>query len=308
MEILSTSGILLKQMLQMLLYIGIGWILYRTSLITRQGSLALTHLLLYVILPCVIVNSFSIERNEETTRRILLSLLLGAAVLAVSMLIARLVFSKRPIDNFAASFSNAGFMGIPLIAGVLGGDSVRYIVGMVALLNVLQWTYGQVLLTGDKKKMSPRALITSPLIIAFLLGLLIFATQLKLPQIAASCVSAIAGCNAPVAMIVLGVFLGQTKLKEIFTDKAAYLCSAVRLLLIPGVTLLMLMLLPESLWPVSLPLLLAAAAPVGSNVAAYTQKLELDSCYASKTVCLSTILSVVTLPVIYAAAVWLRGL
>ena len=77
---METAWILFQQLLQMLVYIAIGFVLYRTKLVTRESSKALTHVLLYVILPCVIIHSYQLERTGETMRSVGWSLLLGALV------------------------------------------------------------------------------------------------------------------------------------------------------------------------------------------------------------------------------------
>ncbi len=295
---MELAGILLRQLLVMLVYMAIGFTLYKTGLITKQSSRALTNLLLYVVMPSVILKSFWVDRTPELTRLILISFAAGVLVLLLAMAVAALIFRRRPVDNFAASFSNAGFIGIPLITAALGVEAVCFLIGLMTALNVFQWTYGQALLSGDRSKLSPRAFFQSPLVLASVAGLVFFFTGLRLPDTLAGCVEAISDCNAPVAMILLGVFLGQIPLREVFTDAHAYACSAVRLVLIPLLTVLLLWPLPASCAQLRLTLLIAAAAPVGANVATYTQKLNLDCSYASKVVCLSTILSVVTLPLI----------
>lgn len=300
---METAWILFQQLLQMLVYIAIGFVLYRTRLVTKESSKALTHVLLYVILPCVIINSYQLERTGETMRSVGWSLLLGALVLLIAMSVSMVIFRRRrPIDNFSASFSNAGFMGIPLITAVMGAGSVSYIAGMVALLNALQWTYGQWVLSGDRKRISLKSCILNPMVLSLPIALLLFFTQLPLPGIVTRSISAISACNAPVAMIILGIFLGQSKLGVIFTDWRAWICSAARLVVVPVVTLLVLWPLPEVCHEIRMALFLAACAPVGSNVAVYAEKLSLDSAYASRTVCLSTLLSVVTMPLLLAAA------
>lgn len=302
---MGTAWILFQQLLQMLVYIAIGFVLFRTKLVTKEGSKALTHVLLYVILPCVIVNSYRMERTAKSIRTVGWSLLLGLLVLVVAMVVSALIFRRRrPIDNFSSSFSNAGFMGIPLITAVMGSGAVSYIAGMVALLNVLQWTYGQWIMGGARKGQSVRALLLNPVVLSLPIALLLYLTQLPLPGIVSGSISAISACNAPVAMIILGVFLGQSKLATIFTDWRAWVCSMVRLVVVPAVTLLVLWPMPEACHEIRMALFLAACAPVGSNVAVYAEKQSLDAVYASRSVCLSTLLSVVTMPLMLAAAQW----
>ena len=293
---MATAAVLLNQILLMFLYMGIGWILFRTKLVTKEGSQSLANLLLYVILPCVIVKSFCKESSAELTRTVLYSIVGAVFVLGLAMLIAHLIYRKRPMDDLGAAFSNAGFMGLPLISAVVEEDAVIYAAAMIAILNILQWTYGQAILSGDRKSLSVRKVLFNPLVIAFIIGLLVFFLQIPVPDLLVSCMGTVANMNAPVAMIILGIYLAQVRIREIVTDPHAWICCAVRLLLIPAGTVVMLALLFPSLRDMALSLVLAAAAPVGANLAVYAQKLGKDYGYAVKTICLSTILSVVSMP------------
>ena len=144
-------GVVLGQILLMFLYLIIGYVLYRTGLITQEGSKALAHLLLYCVLPCVVLKSFCIEYSAKGAVELAVSIAAGAGVLLLSMAVSWLFFRKDPMAQIGVAFSNAGFMGLPLVTAVLGGEAVFYAAGFVALLNALQWTYGQATLSGDKK-------------------------------------------------------------------------------------------------------------------------------------------------------------
>ena len=132
-------------------------------------------------------------------------------------------------------------------------------------------------------------------------GFALFITGLgaKLPAVIRGAVSGVAGLNGPLAMIVLGVYLAQCDLKTTFTRPRLYGLSAVRLVLIPLVMLFLLLVVPIDS-TIKLVLLTAAATPVGSNVAVYAQLHDADYPYACQTVALSTVLSVVTLPLVLA--------
>ena len=126
--------------------------------------------------------------------------------------------------------------------------------------------------------------------------------RVPVPQFFRSPMAAIAGMNAPLAMIVLGVYLAQTDLKAIFTRPRLYALSAVRLVVIPLLTIACLLLLPAGWKKIGAVLVIVNAAPIGSNIAVYAQRLGLDSAYAVQMVCLSTLLSLVTLPVVLSLA------
>lgn len=292
--------IVLKQIIIMFIFIGIGFWLYKKELITKEGSRVLGHLLLYIILPCVLIKSLSLERTPENTMDFILSFIMGFASLLLSMGISRLLYKKKPLENFSASFSNAGFMGIPLISAVLGNEYVFFAASYIALLNVMQWTYGQYIISEKMVKNKLSGLVKNPLIISFLIGLLLFVFKIPLPEIVQKPIHDLAGMNAPIAMIVLGVYLAQADLLEMFKNKRIYVLSAVRLLLIPLATFLLLSLLPSQYNVLKVALLIAACAPVGSNVAIYAQKLNKDYVYSVKMVCLSTLLSIITIPLLTA--------
>lgn len=295
---MEEARILLVQLITMFLYVGVGWCLCHAKLVTAQTNSALMNLLLYVILPCVIVQSFLRDATPEKTVYLLLSLLLSALALGLAMLISFLIFRKNPVANFGSSFSNAGFMGIPLITAVLGEGAVFYIAGFVALLNILQWTYGQAILGGSKSELKPIGLIKNPLILAFLLGLLLYFLPITLPGILTNAIGAIAGCNAPVAMVILGVLLGNISPRKMFLSGTAWAVSGVRLLLIPALTVLLFFAFPFAPGEMKAAILIAAAAPVGSNLAVYVQRQGGDAQSAAGIVCLSTILSILTMPLV----------
>ena len=282
----------------MFIYMAIGWGLFKAKLVTKEGSRSLANLLLYVILPCVIVKSFCKDSTQELAVTVLYSLLGAVLVLGLAMLAAHLIFRKRPMDDFGAAFSNAGFMGLPLITAVLGEDAVICAAAMIALLNILQWTYGQAILSGDRSNLAVKKVLLNPLVIAFAAGLLIFFLQIPVPELLVSCMGTVSNMNAPVAMIILGVYLAEVRIRDIFTDPKVWLCTAVRLVLIPVLTVVMLAVVFPKQRDMALALLMAAAAPVGANLAVYAQKLGRDYGYAVKTICLSTILSVVSMPLI----------
>ena len=300
--------ILARQILQMFLLGGLGFALYKGKKITAEGSKALGNILIYLALPAVIINGFLVDRTAEHLRGILLSAAAAAAVLLLSILISRAFFRKDAIASFAGAFSNPGFFGVPLIIASLGQGAVFYVACFIAFLNIGQWTYGVSVLTGQPllQGFQPKKLIRAPFFIAILIGLALFLTQLQLPEMVRGCLATVAGLNTPLAMFTIGIYLAQTDLKRMIRRAACYKVAAVRLILIPAAALLVLSLLPAALRDMKLALLLAAACPVGSNVAVYAQLHGKDYAYAVETVVVSTLLSLLTIPAIAwaAQAVW----
>lgn len=295
---MATVFIVLRQIVIMFVYMAIGGLLFQKGLITKEGSKSLANLLLYAVLPCVVVKSFCVARTPERMSGLLVSFLAALGILLLAMAVSHLLFKKNPIDDFGAAFSNAGFMGFPLVAAVQGSEAIFYAAGFVALLNALQWTYGQSLISGDPGYRSPKAILKNPLVLSLLLGILIFCFELPVPAIASDLLAALAALNAPLAMVILGVYLAQTDPKTLFNDPHLYVVAAARLVLIPLLTILVLKLLPAEYAAIATTLVIVAAAPIGSNVAVYAQKLGKDYAYAVRGVCLSTLLSAITMPLL----------
>lgn len=295
--------IVFRQTLTMAVYMLLGFVLFRTGKITKEGSKSMANVLVWLVIPTVIIDSFCVPYSREKLAQLGISALLAAGALAISILVSRLIYPQKPIENFAAAFSNCGFMGIPLVRAGFGDEAVFLLVGFVVLLNLLQWTYGASLLQGKRVRLGAKALLINPIAIGTGIGLLLFLTGLgnRLPGFAQGAVSGVAGLNSPVAMIVLGIYLAQTELRKTFLSPRLYGLSGVRLLLIPALTLLPLIFLPVAV-TVKFVILVAAAAPVGANVAVYAQLYNQDYPYACQTVALSTVLSILTLPVAVAVA------
>lgn len=307
------------QVVTMILLAAVGYVMFRTGKISQEGSKSMGNLLIFLSLPCVIINSFLVERTPERITGFFISALMAILVLVLSMIISRLVLGRHAIDNFAGSFANPGFFGVPLIVASVGQGGVFYIAAFIAFLNLLQWTYGVSLLensdengllvkTEAKQAGSKQAektiaalakrFLTAPFMIAILIGMFFFLTGIPMPSVFAKSVSYIAGLNTPIAMFAIGVYMAQTDILKMFAKPRLYLVSLVRMVIIPAVAIALLSVLPASMNEMKLAVLIAAACPVGSNVAVYAQLHNKDFAYAVETVVISTLLSIITLPLV----------
>lgn len=295
--------LLLKQNFIMLIYLLIGYFLYKKHLVSIQGSGDIGRILLYVIMPVAIVRSYLTDFSVERLEMLAISFVMAVLSLTLSIIVSALNFHKKEgIERFGVAFSNAGFIGIPLVQMTLGDEAVFYVSSFVALLNILQWTYGVLVMTGDRSAISVRKIRTNPIVVSFLAGIILFFLPVSLPGTIQGIVGTVASMNGPLAMIVLGIYLAQMPLKALFTDRMAYKCSIVRLVVIPLLTMVIMMIFPAKYAAVKLTILIAAAAPVGSNVAIFAQIFEKDYLAAVKEVCLSTVFSVVSLPIVIGIA------
>ena len=294
--------ILLRQIAIMALLIAVGVVLRRKGYLSEQGTKDLGAILLRIIIPCVIIKSYIVPRTPERIQALALSAGLALLGFLVAMVLAYVVFGKRRrMENFAAAFCNAGFIGIPLAQAAIGEEGVFYVAASVALLNLFQWTYGVYIMADRRDAISARNVAKNPVVIGIIIGVVLFFTAVPVPEIVTSTLGYIAGMNTPVAMILMGTYLAQLSWRELL-DRRAWGCVAMRLVVIPAVILLLFWLLPISSTDVAMAALLAAATPVGANICVFAQQYGCDYKLSVVTVCQSTVVSIVSVPALVALA------
>lgn len=296
---MNIIGLLFNQIVVMFILMCIGFIFYRIKFISDQGSKDIGKILLYLVVPIVIIKNFLIELNSESINALISSSIISAIAMFIAIVISTLVYGKKDgVSTFSSSFSNAAFIGIPLVSATLGSSAVFYISMMIVLINALQWTYGVFIMTGDVSVIKPRKIVTNPIIIAVIIGIILFLTQIQLPSLITNVLDIISGLNTPLAMIVSGVYLAQSDLKAMLTKFNIYKVSFIRLVIIPLVTLLVFRFIPFGNTTIKLAVLIAAACPVGSNVAIFAQAYNADYRSAVEQVCMSTIFCLITLVIL----------
>lgn len=296
MEIVT---ILIKQVFIMFVLMAIGFVAYRKQILSNQGTKDIGKLLLNVAIPMIVISNFCVEKSAEKTAELFESALLSFLCMALSVAFAYLAYHKKDrIAEFSAAFSNAGFIGIPLVQAIFGSGAVFYISVMIVLINVLQWTYGVYTITDDKSVMDFKKIMKNPLILSVGIGIVIYFLNIRLPKIAMDIISSISAINTPLAMIVSGVYLAQSDLLNAMRKKDAWLLSLSRLIVIPLIVMLVFRFLPFGSTAMKLSILLASACPVGSNVAVFAQQYDKDYRKGVEYVCVSTLLSILALPLV----------
>lgn len=295
---METTAVLFSQMLRMLLYLLPGYLLCKKGLITEVGSREFGNLLLYAILPVTIFSSY--DQDFSTAKAITLAVAAGLAAMALILcvIISRIVFPNQALEHFGAAFSNAGFIGIPLVRAVVGNKAVFYAAPYVALLNMAQWTYGVYAITRDRKNISMRKILLNPVMVSFALGLLLFVLPVRLPQGLVDVCTVFSSMNGFLAMFLVGIYLAQSGVKDVFVHVIAYKAALLRLVIIPFAVLLMLQAMPVSN-DVKQTILILTAAPVGTNVAVFAKNVGKDCSMSVNEICLSTLLCIVTIPLLF---------
>ena len=203
------SLILLQQIAQLFIIIFLGWAIVKAGILKSEDSRVLSMLLLYVIIPCVILNAFQIERTTDTVRMMELSLLSALMMNVLSLVLGRLsakLFCLNTVETASVMYSNCTNMVVPLVIGIWGEDWVMYVTCYSIVQTILVWTHARILISG-KKEISLRDLVCNVNILAIAIGLFLFAFQIRLPAVIRSAFAMAGNTMGPVAMLIIGMLM-----------------------------------------------------------------------------------------------------
>ncbi|MEE0807597.1 MAG: AEC family transporter [Acutalibacteraceae bacterium] len=284
-----------------LLLILVGYFTVKKGMFTKESLGSITSFLLYIITPCLIVSSFlSAESGKLDGWTLLLAVVLPALSIVISIAVSYLFFRREPLGRrrvlrFSTVFCNVGFMGIPLVEGIVGSEGVLYGSFFIAVFNIFCWTYGYVMMGGGKVRL--KALLLNPGVIGIVIGLPLYLLDVPVPALFVEPVELISALNTPLAMIVVGGYIAQVKLRAFVSDLAVYKMAVLRLVVAPLLYLALVWLLrPDETLLMST--VIQAATPVAANCVLFAVQYDSDAELASKSVAVSTALSVVTIPLL----------
>jgi len=302
------------QVIVLFLLIGVGFVLTKLNMLKESAIPALTDIALYIATPTVIIRAFcSMEYSPSVLGDLGLSFLVSLSIhilfIAMSILLLRTKdMDKRKVIRFAVIFSNAGFMSLPLQEALLGKDGVFHGAIYVAVFNVVLWTWGILLMSGDKSKISVKKFLFNPGLIGVVIGAVCLMVPLPVPEIVStigsSTVDHLANLNTPVPMIVIGYYLANSDILKALKDKSCYLTIFARLILLPLMVLGILYLVGIR-GAMLTALTIAASAPTAAATTMFAAKFGGDTELSVNIVSLSTLLSVITMPLIVSLAQFL---
>lgn len=294
--------ICLKQVAQLFILMGIGVIMDKTKIIDDNGKKLLSSILIKIAVPCLIISSYIGTSGDNVSSNITLSFLYSFIVLLIGIIISIVTARFVKQDNrgtykFACSFSNAAYMGFPLIRAMIGEEGIIYASSYVTVFNILLWTIGNSYFSNDKNSLKSllKNLLTCPPIIAVIVGLIIYFFKIPVVDIIATPLDNVGSMTTPLSMIIIGITISKSDLKQLFKNGEIYFGILIRLIIIPILSLLIIKLfnVPEIVRNVVLILHACPAAAITSLLAIEHKK---DEQYAAGIVVISTIFSIISLP------------
>ena len=305
--------VMLQQMTVMFLMMAVGYLCYKKQILTEEVSKKVSAIVVNVANPCMILSSALTDqqmRGKELLQTLAIVALMYVFLLVVAQLLPKILrIRKESRGAYAAMtvFANIGFMGFPVLAAMYGNGALLYGAVFQIPYNILIYTSGVAVLTrrpdaGGKAEIDRIEILKKIFnigVIACIAAMLIYFLRIPIPSFLQAFITNLGNLTAPLSMMIIGASLAQMPLKELFLDKKLLLFSMVKLLILPAVWMLMVNRVAEQeiLRGVCLVMM---ATPAGSMTAMLAQQYGGDYETASRGVALTTVLSVVTMPILAA--------
>lgn len=289
----------------MLLYALPGFLMIKTRLVSHQAISAFAKLLMYVCQPVLIVYSFlQISFSASVVWNMLFVLGFILLIQCASLAAVYAAVRRKAAQDvtyrvyaFASSIGNYAFMGIPILEALLPDypQAIAFSVMASLALNIVSWTIGSAVISGDRRYMSVRRLLLNPTTLSLIAAIPLFVLQVRLPAQLDTMVTLLARMTTPLCMIIMGMRLATSSLKEIFCKPGQYVIVFVKQMLVPAAAWLLLLLLPID-YGVKASVYILLCCPIASMVLNFSEMLGEGQKTAAGLVLLGTLLSTLTIP------------
>ena len=300
---MNLAHITINKIVEMFFIMVIGAAALKTGFVETGTSKKMSGLLLNVVTPCMIIMSYQMEFDKDLLIGLVVTVGLSGASLILSILLSGILVKAREnpdmaVERMSMVYSNCGFIGIPIVNGLLGTKGVFFMTAYITVFNILIWSHGIMLMKGKAGDIkSTMQNLINPSTVAIGAGILFFVTGIHLPEVMGNPLSMIGAMNTPVAMLISGMNLAESQLLSCLKSPRTYMISAAKLFVIPMITLLVLMAVKVD-YAIAITILVASACPSGATGAMFALQYNKDSQYASKLLAVTTVLSLVTIPAI----------
>ena len=297
------SILLMEQIAELFLMIFMGFLIVKTGLLKDDDSKILSKIVLYLIIPCVIINAFQVDYTADTVKGLLIALA-ASVMLQIILLIIISVLGKllhlNEVEVASVYYSNSGNLIVPIVTFILGQEWVLYGCVFMSVQLVFLWTHCKKILSREPSYDWKKIVLNINMISIFI-GVILFFTRIRLPEIIGNTLSAVGNMIGPASMFVTGMLFAGMNLKQIFANKRVYFISFLRLITVPLLSLILLKFshlasLSADGNQIMLIVFLAAITPSASTVTQMCQVYGNDSRYASAINVVTTLFSIITMP------------
>lgn len=300
--------IVFNQLVIMFMLMLVGALCYILKIVDNNGKIQLTTLLLYVINPFLILNSYMIPFNQDMALNLFITFFLAILSHIVFTFVSVLFLRKRDdnfaIDTLSIGYKNCIFMGIPLVGAVVGSEGILYLSAYITVFNLLTWTHAYMTITGKADKKAFKKALLSPVVVSVVTGLAIFIFNIPIPPFIQRTTTYMAALNTPIAMIIIGIAMVQIQLISIFNSFRIYYIVFVSNIIAPLVAIFIIQFLPLDK-TVLLVTIICACCPPAANTTLFATQFKKDESYATRILALGNLVSLVTLPLLLLLSTYL---
>ena len=300
---MQISLLLALQILKLFAIMLMGYAIVKLGLLKASDSKALSVVLVYLIMPCVIINAFQVEATTEVQKGLALACVAAVAVHILFLVITiplRKLLHLNAIEQASCIYPNAGILVIPLVQVLLGQEYVIYCSAFVAIQLILLWSHGKFLLC-EEKKIDWKKVLLNVNILSILVGVILFLLHIELPGSVQDVLVMMNNMIGPTGMILAGMAIAETPLKRIVLTRHNYVTVVLRLMVYPLLALLLmkpfldLAQIPHA-DAILLTVFLPSITPACATITSMAQLYDRDAAYASSLYVLTTLLSIFTMP------------
>ena len=297
------SILLMEQIIQLFLMIFMGFLIVKAKLLNSEDSKILSIIVLYLIIPCVIINAFQVDYTPQTVKGLLIALVgsvMTQVILLIVVSILGRVFHLNEVEVASIYYSNSGNLIVPIVTFILGKEWVLYGCVFMSVQLVFIWTHCKKIISRESTY-DWRKIVLNINMISIAIGIVLFLTRIHLPAIINNTLSAIGSMIGPASMIVTGMLFAGMDFKQIFANKRVYFVSFFRLIIVPVIALFLIKCSQLSKFSsngnkLMMIVFLAIITPSASTVTQMCQVYGNDSQYASAINVVTTLLAIVTMP------------
>lgn len=292
----------------------IGIMAVRSHLLDASAKTVLEKLVFFITLPLLIITKLSsLEFSGEMLHSLLWMALLTYLVLFLQIVLGSfsarflgLPFGKKEIHTLHTFLGNIVFLGFPLLDAIFpGGKAILYAAIYQLVMNTVLWTYGINLLSSGSQQVSFKNLrkLINPNTVALVIGLTMMMLKVKFPTVLLLSLGGLGSTTLYLAMLYIGILLAETKIWKPFKSKDVWVLSLNKLLLFPLLLLFVLWLLhTQTSFEIDLMVLsvlvIEAAMPCMTILVILAKRYGADDEKAMGNFVVSTILSLVSIPLI----------
>lgn len=285
----------------------VGFLARKKGVLNGHSTEVLTQLILSLTLPFLILYTMGQPYHMNMSNDLFWLIPISAYILTLSCVIALLIRKSLKLSENRQNvfeglivFGNQGFIGFAIISSLFPDKGALYVTLFNLPYLILIWTYGIYLFVGKKGYVQWRMIFLNPGILSTLIGFFIFMLPIHLPSVVSNILKSVGNMTIPLSMLVIGAFVANINLRKslfLLKDKTMWAVTAVRLVVIP------LLIFPFIFFSLPFPLLatavLVSGMPSAPTIALYAQKFGGDTNYAAMGTLWTTLLSILTIPVLY---------